>query len=183
MNPYIKRAIARIKTPNSKITPAAKKLRDWLIEKEMTVDAFSRRVGFNKSTLWNYVTSVPNTYPTLAQAFAIEYETKGFIMAWEWLDNPYIQNRVRCGQMAGAKDFETSVKNFVLKYKVLTSPEGMIRAKARILSRMFKVDWGELKKRTWHDARAKAKLEKADISHLMTADITEEEHRANDYED
>ncbi len=166
-NPYIKRAISRLKQPNSQLTPACKKLRKWLITTQTTAPQLAMMTGFNPSTIYAYTTGTPNTYPTLAQAFAIEWATKGEIQAWEWLDNPYIANRVRMGQLTGAKRFESGVKSFVLKYNTLKTIDGMLRHKARILSRMFGVEWGEVKKRCWTDGKKRAKLERADVSHLF----------------
>lgn len=151
-----------------------------MISSNTTATQLAMMTGFHPSSIKAFMSGTPNYYPTLAQAFAIEYVTSGFVPAYLWLDNPYIANRVRTGHLAGAKQFETHIKSFVLKFNTLKTNEGMIRHRARILSRLFGVQWGEVKRRCWDDAKEKAKPERANIQHLMTADITEEEHNAQD---
>ena len=155
-----------------------------MIDKDMTCPMVSQKTGFTHSTIYTITTGTPNTYPTLAQAFALEWLTQGYVQAWEWLDNPYIQNRVRLGQLAGAREFERVAKSFILKYGALTKPDGVIRQKARALSKLFGVEWGEVKKRLWSNSRVKANKEKADVSHLFIPkqyeDITQEEHDSQD---
>ena len=178
--PYIKSAMDRIREPVHGLIPAAVKFRQWLMRTKMTVPQAALRCGFNPSTLYDYISGQPKSYPSLAQAFAIEWMTDGTVRAWEWLENPYIEARVRSGQVKGAVRFEGHVKEFVLKYNSLKTSEGMLRHRARILSRLFGVDWGEAKKRCWVDAKLKARVERANIDHLLTDPITEEEHNAQE---
>lgn len=174
--PYIKRAISRVKAGSSHpLIPAAKRLRKWLITTQTTVPQLAIQTGFSASTLYDYISGRPNTYPSLAQAFAIEYTTNGAVPAWMWLDNPYIQAKVRNHQLAGAQRFERSIKSFVLKFNTLKTDEGMIRHKARMLSRLFGVEWGEVKRRCWEDAKQRSKSDRKDISYLLQPDGTDEE--------
>jgi hypothetical protein len=156
--PYIQNALTKLsKTPDSKLTPAAIKLRRWLINNKMTVPQLALRTGFNPTTFYNYLSGQARSYPSLAQAFAIEWVTGGEVQAWEWLDNPYIERQVRNSQVAGTRHFEVNAKSFVLKYNNLKTVDGVIRHKARMLSRLFGVNWGEVKKRIWEEARVRAK--------------------------
>ena len=164
------RTVSRKKTLATDIPPAGVKLRQWLMTQDITVQQLGHRTGFAAGTLYGYINGQPNTYPSLAQAFAIEYATNGYVPAWLWLDNPYIAARVRNGQLAGAKMFEGSIKSFVLKFNSLKTVDGMIRHKARILSRLFGVEWGEVRQRLWADAKRKAKAERADISMYMRSE-------------
>lgn len=173
--PHIKAAITRLKKANA-ITPAGKKLRAYLIRKNMSVPQLALRTGFNPETLYQYTTGVPESYPSLAQAYAIEYATAGEVKAWEWLDNPYIERRVRKSNLSMVRHFEGDIKSFVLKFKSLSNAEGMLRHKARLLSRLFGVEWGEVKRRVWEDAKERSKVERADVSKYLMRDISQEEH-------
>ena len=178
--PYIKAARERLMKPAGNLTPAAVKFRAWLIKHNMSVGQAAMQCGFSHSTLRDYVCGRAGSYPSLAQAYAIQYMTGGKVRAWEWLDNPHIAARVRSSQSAGAREFERRVKQFVLKFNSLKTSEGMIRHRARILSRLFKVDWHEVKARCWQDGRVASKAERADISGLLydPTSITQEEHDA-----
>lgn len=160
------------------LTPATIKLRQWLIAQNMTVPDLARRTGYNATTLYQYICGRPNFYPSLPQAFAIEYVTNGYVPAWLWLDNPHIEMKVRSSNLVAARRLETNLKQYVLKFDKLKTTDGMLRQKARILSRLFKVQWGEVKARCWKDARKLAQPLKADVFNLLTDDISEEEHNA-----
>ena len=178
--PYMAKAINRLgDVPDTKLTPAAIKLRAWMMRTKHTTQAVAMKCGYSASTINEYVIGRPNSYPSLTQAFAIEWLTNGEVQAWEWLDNPYIEHKVRMSQASAAMRFESIAKSFVLKYNSLKTADGMLRHKARILSRLFGVNWGEVKKRCWEDARKKARLEQYDTKTLF-ADITQEECDAQD---
>ena len=174
-NPYRKKTMDRLsKAEDSKLIPAARLLRAWLIKNDMTAPDLARRTGFNPQTLYNYMSGDPVAYPSLAQAFAIEWATNGAVPAYMWLDQPLVKHRIRRSQLAGALSLERSVRAFVLKFNAMKTADGVIRQKARTLSRLFGVSWGEVRQRAWQDAKAKAKKDIYDISYLMK-DITDEE--------
>lgn len=106
-------------------------------------------------------------YIQLHQAFAIEWATQGHVPAWLWLDDPAMQRRIRDSHQSWIKTFEETAKRHVLKWASLKTADGMLREKARVLSRLFNVQWSEVKRRAWLDAERKAALERADISHLL----------------
>lgn len=108
-------------------------------------------------------------HPTLLQCFAIEYVTKGHIQAWEWLEDPYITARIRSGRLAAANDLESSITQIIMRGKGGGTPDGVLRNKARTLSRLYHVEWTEVKRRAWEDARKRAEWESADVSHLYGA--------------
>lgn len=109
-------------------------------------------------------------YLQLHQAFAIEWATKGEVPAYLWLEDPYVEARIRASHASNAKDFETRIKGHVLKWNSLKTADGMLREKARVLSRLFNVQWAEVKSRAWHMADEKAQKERADISYLLAPD-------------
>lgn len=175
--PYIKKSMDRIKkAPTKTLDPAPILLRKWLIKNNMTVPQFAMRTGFNPGTIYNFISGQPWSYPSLAQAFAMEWVTEGKVPAYLWLDNPYVKESIRSSQLKTANRFENSIKSFVLKYNSLKTTEGMIRHKARMLSRLFGVEWGEVKRRCWEDAKERSKPDRASIEHLMNDPITQEEH-------
>lgn len=180
-NPYIQSALDRVKRTEP-LTPATVLLRQFLIDKQMTVPELSRRTGFKPNTLYQFICGRPGHYPTLCQAYAVEYATEGKVPAYLWLDNPHVAARVRQAQTMGAVKFETNVKHFALKFASLATSEGMLRDKARILARLFKVEWGEVKRRCWEDGRAAAKRQRANVDHLLKMPITDEEHNAQNEE-
>ena len=173
--PYIKAAMTRV-VKSSPLVPAAIKLRQWLMDNQMTVPQLAIRTSFHPSTYYNLIAGTPaKSYPSLCQAFAIEYVTDGKVKAWEWLDNPIITHKVRKSQLSQVTHLETRIKDFVLKYKSLETNEGMIRHKARILSRLFGVEWGEVKSRVWADARERAKADRKDIGYLLEKEYEEQD--------
>lgn len=181
--PFIKSAMRKVELTSPKVLdPAVVKLRQWLINQQMTVPQLAMRTGFTPQTYYNMLSGQPWSYPSLAQAFSIEYATKGYVKAYEWLENKYIEQANRESLVKRATRFEGQIKSLVLKYMKLTTIEGVIRHRARILSRLFGVEWGEVKRRMWEDAKLKAKEEVADISHLLY-DITEEEHNAQNQDE
>lgn len=100
-------------------------------------------------------------------AFAIEWATQGAVPAWKWLDEPYRKARLRHVNMKNIERYERNVKRLVLKWNSLKTNDGMLREKARCLSRLFNVQWSEVKNRAWVDAERAARQERADISHLL----------------
>ncbi len=177
--PYIKDSIDTTKkTDSTQLPPGLVRLRQWLIDNKVTTTELGMRVGMRAETIKQFISGQAKSYPTLAQAFAFEYATSGVIKAWEFLDNPAIEYRIRTSQTNRLNEFERSIKGFVLKYKSQETVEGMVRHKARLLSRLFGVNWGEAKKRAWVDAHAKAKLQQADLT--MFEDISAEEHNAQE---
>lgn len=181
--PYIKASMDWVKAQSpKKLNPAPVKLRAWLIKHNMTTAQMAMRTGFSATTIRNILSGQPGMYPSLAQAFAIEYVTKGAVPAWLWLDDSVIRAKVRESNLSAVIRFEGAVKSLMLKYLSLTTADGMLRHKARILSRLFGVEWGEVKRRTWEDAKQSHKELRADVSHLLTDDITEEESDAQDKE-
>ena len=168
MEPHTQSALGRLKgKPDKELTPAARVLRIWMIKNDMTVPQLAIRTGFAASTLYQYVCGQPKAIPSLAQAFAIEWETHGAVAAYMWLDNPFMEARIREHQLAGSKRMERSSKAFVLKFNSLKTADGVIRQKARVLSRLFGVEWGEVKRRVWADAKVRALAEVANVSHLL----------------
>lgn len=106
-------------------------------------------------------------YIQLHHAFAIEWATKGEVPAWLWLDQPAWERRIRDAHHSWVDEFERTAKRHILKWNSLKTTDGMLREKARTLSRLFNVQWSEVKNRAWLDAERKAATERADISHLM----------------
>lgn len=106
-------------------------------------------------------------YIQLHHAFAIEWATKGEVPAWLWLDQPAWERRIRDAHHSWTADFEDKIKRLILKWNSLKTTDGMLREKARTLSRLFNVQWSEVKARAWLDAERQASTERADISHLM----------------
>lgn len=145
-------------------------LKEWLLSHQVTVAQFAMMVGFNRRVLDSLLAgrwTSKGGYIQLHQAFAIEWATQGQVPAWLWLDDEVNSKRIRDSRMSAIKDFEDRIKIFVLKFNSLTKPEGMVREKARVLSRLFNVQWSEVKNRAWLDAERRASLERADISHLL----------------
>lgn len=114
-------------------------------------------------------TARPKERITLIQAFAIEFATNGHVQAWEWLDDPYIEAKIRKCRTAAALDMEKSFKQVVARGKGGGTEDGVLRNKARQLARCYQVNWAEVKRRAWEDARRVANWEAADVSHLMLA--------------
>lgn len=150
--------------------PARKLLRQWLLDNQVTVAQFAMMCCMNRRSLDNALRGEFRSkggYLQLHQAFAIEWATKGAVPAWLWLDDPAVKARIRDANFTNIKDFEDRIKAHVLKFNSLKTADGMLREKARVLSRLFNVQWGEVKRRAWLDAEKKAMLERADISHLL----------------
>lgn len=145
-------------------------LKEWLLSKQVTVAQFAMMVCMNRKTLDHLLAgrwTSKGGYIQLHQAFAIEWATEGVVPAWLWLDDEVNTARIRASRMTSIKDFESRIKSYVLKFNSLTKPDGMVREKARVLSRLFNVQWSEVKRRAWLDAERRASLERADISHLL----------------
>lgn len=150
--------------------PARLLLKAWLLENSMTVNEFSMVVCMNRrvlDTLLRGEWRSKGGYIQLHQAFAIDWATKGEVPAWLWLDDPYVSKRIRDSRMSRVKDFELRAKRHVLKWNSLKTADGMLRERARVLSRLFNVQWTEVKRRAWLDATRAAADEKADIGYLM----------------
>lgn len=168
IDPNAHKALSRV-TQTVPMAQARIKLKKWMDERQLTVSAFAMTVCMDRKVLQHHINGVLHnkTYMALHQAFAIEWATQGHVQAWEWLDDPYQAAKIRHGNMMHVKDFENRIKSYVLKYNSLKTNEGMLREKARVLSRLFNVQWGEVKTRAWRDAENRAMAERADISHLL----------------
>lgn len=149
------------------------RLKEWMLANSVTVIQMAMMCCMNRKVLdvllrgeWRS----KGGYIQLHQAFAIEWATKGYVPAWLWLDDEYNSARIRASRMTSVRDFEHSAKRHVLKWNSLKTPDGMLREKARVLSRLFNVQWSELKNRLWVEAEQKAAGEKADISYLLAPD-------------
>jgi hypothetical protein len=149
------------------------RLKEWMLQHQVTAGQMAMMCCLNVKSLHALLRGgwrSKGGYIQLHQAFAIEWATKGYVPAWLWLDDEYNTARIRASRMSHVKDFEERCKVFVLKYNVLKTPDGMLREKARVLSRLFNVQWSELKARIWLEAERKAAHEKADISYLLEPD-------------
>lgn len=145
-------------------------LRKWLLDNHVTVAQFAMMCCMNRRVLDQLLRgewTSKGGYLQLHQAFAIEWATKSTVPAWLWLDDEFNTLRIRNSRMTQLKDFESRIKSFVLKFNSLAKPEGIIREKARVLSRLFNVQWSEVKRRAWLDAERKAANERPDISYLL----------------
>lgn len=147
------------------------RLRRWMIAHGITLTEMSILCCVGRPQLSHLLNGSHHnaTYMTLAGAFSIEWVTKGEVQAWEWLDDPYQAARVRKMRMAAAKGIEDSYKQLILRGRGGGTVDGMLRRKARTLSRLFQVNWTEVRRRAWADARQTAEWESADVSHLMIA--------------
>ncbi len=159
---------------DSGLGPAPLRLKKWLMEHSMTVRQFAMTVCMNRRTLdmmlrgeWRSKSG----YIQLHQAYAIEWATKGYVPAWLWLDQPAYKRRIRNDHLSHVKEFETTCLRHVLKYASLTTNDGMLREKARVLSRLFNVQWGEVKRRAWLEAEKEAAKHRADVSHLLAPEM------------
>lgn len=161
--------------PAHNLGDAPNRLRQWLLKNQVTVRQFAMMVCMNRRSLDTILRGEfrsKSGYIQLHQAFAIEWATQGEVPAWLWLELPANQRRIRESHLSHIKEFEATAKRHVLKWGSLAQPEGRIRDKARALSRLFGVQWGEVKARAWRDAEKKAKLERANIKHLLTPEET-----------
>lgn len=171
--PAIKAAVVRVQK-SKPLTEATIRLRKWMIKHNVTAPQLARRTGFKPDTIYMLMAGHQRSYPSIAQAFAVEYVTDGYVPAWLWLDDPIVEKRIRQTMLAGVTHFEASVKAHVLKYNALKDPEGVIRSKARLLSRLFGVEWGEVERRVWADAKVRAKKDIANVDALMGVDDVED---------
>lgn len=155
---------------DSGLGPARVRLKQWLLANSLTVNEFSMMVCMNRrvlDTLLRGEWRSKGGYLQLHQAFAIDWATKGEVPAWLWLDDPYVNARIRNSRMSRVQEFELKAKRHVLKWASLKTNDGMIREKARVLSRLFNVQWSEVKRRAWLDATRAAASERANIDHLL----------------
>lgn len=172
------------------------RLKKWLLDNQVTVNQFAGFACMNRKVVdallrgeWRSKSG----YIQLHQAFAIEWVTQGYVPAWLWLTEPANTARIRHARQSWTEEFETTAKRHVLKWASLKTPDGMLREKARVLSRLFNVQWSEVKRRAWLDAERKAATERANIDHLLRpedngptedgiyvsdADAEEEDHEA-----
>jgi hypothetical protein len=168
---YIKdAALARLaEEPPQEMAHVRHKLRRWMVANGLTIEEMARVCCMSAKTLRAHLAGELHhkTYMPLHQAFAIEWATKGHVQAYEWLDDPYQAEKIRRSRMSHVRDFESKVKRLVLRSIGYGTPDGVLRNKARVLSRCFQVNWAEVKRRAWEDARKAAKWERADVSHLM----------------
>lgn len=146
------------------------RLRKWLLDNQITVNQFAGFACMNRKVVDQLLRGEwrsKSGYLQLHQAYAIEWVTKGYIPAWLWLTEPAWTKRIRHARQSWTEEFETKAKRHVLKWASLKTPDGMLREKARVLSRLFNVQWSEVKKRAWLDAEKKASKERANIDHLL----------------
>lgn len=170
INRTIDRAIQRLnEVPSTPMAHVRHRLREWMAKHGITVNEMARITCMSPQTLTAHLRGELHhkTYMPLHQAFAIEWATKGSIQAFEWLDDPYQSAKIRQSRMTHVREFERTVKQLVLRSVGGGTPEGVLRNKARVLSRLFHVDWAEVKRRAWEDARRTAAWETADVSHLL----------------
>lgn len=145
-------------------------LKGYMLEKGLTVNDMAMMVCMNQpglTRLLNGAWTSKGGYIQLHQAFAIEWVTQGLIPAWLWLDDEFNSKRIRDSRMSHIKEFEVTAKRHILKWNSLKKPDGVLRDKARVLSRLFNVQWSEVKRRAWLDSAEAAKYEKADVRHLL----------------
>lgn len=172
IHPLKDAALARLKgmRPGS---PAAVKLHAWMVAHGMTVREFSMYICMGHKTLATIMSGRRDEQLPLYQAFAIEWATAGHVQAWEWLDNRYTSARVRKNQLSAITDYQRSLTQSALRTRGGGDVDGVLRQKARALSRLYGVKWAEAKRRAWLDARATADWETADVSHLMNGSVTD----------
>lgn len=145
-------------------------LKHYMLENGLTVTDMAMMTCMNQGALSNLLNGVWTSkggYIQLHQAFAIEWLTEGLVPAWLWLDDEFNSKRIRDSRMTHIKEFEIRCKRHVLKWNSLKKPDGVLRDRARVLSRLFNVQWSEVKRRAWLDAKEAAKYDKADIKHLL----------------
>lgn len=162
--------IARLSTFPDHDTPhPGNKLKAWMITHGITLSELGRMACINKRSLRDLINGVCHnrTHMTLTGAFSLEFVTNGHVQAWEWLNDPYLEARVRSHRVAIAREMENQFKRLILRGRGGGDAQGMLRNKARCLSRLFQVNWAEVKRRSWADARVTAAWEMADVSHLM----------------
>lgn len=170
-------AIARLQQrPDAPMAHVRHRLREWMARHGLTITEMARICCMDHKVLAAHLRGELHnkTYMALHQAFAIEWTTRGEIQAWEWLDDPYQAAKIRHSRMQQVAEFEARLKGLILHGRGGGTSDGMLRRKARTLSRLFSVNWAEVKKRSWIDARQKAEWESADVSHLMLATDDEE---------
>jgi hypothetical protein len=145
-------------------------LKQWMLKNQITVNQLAIMCCISRHTV-DYLLRgewrSKSGYIQLHQAYAIEWATQGEVPAWLWLTEPAYERRIRGDRVAKVMEFETRCKRHVLKWASLKTPDGMLREKARVLSRLFNVQWSEVKARAWLDAERSAQSERADISHLL----------------
>lgn len=165
------KALTRLsERPADGLPPAHTLLRKFLLENQITVNQMSMMVCMNRKQLDALMRGDARSkggYIQLHHAFAIEWATKGAVPAWLWLDSPVSERRIREGHISHLQEFQQQCLRHVLKWNSLKTADGMLREKARVLSRLFNVQWGEVRARAWLDAEEEAKHLRADISHLL----------------
>lgn len=175
------KSLQRLGQPsNIQLPPAQTLLKKWLLEHQLTVNQFAGMVCMNRRQLDAHLRGEFRSkggYIQLHHAFAIEWATQGKVPAWLWLDQPAWERRIRESHHSWVKVFEQTAKRHILKWNSLRTVDGMLREKARVLSRLFNVQWSEVKSRLWLDAERMASEERADISHLMEL---EDNHETTD---
>jgi hypothetical protein len=161
--------------PISPDAQARYKLRQYLVDHDLTVNQFALTIGVKRTILdaifrgeWRS----KGGYLQLHHAFAIEWATQGAVQAYEWLEDPACIRRIMDSRMSVLKDFEYTQKRMVLQWASLKRPEAVLRHKARVLSRLFNVQWGEVKSRAKWRAALEAKKEVADVSHLLAPEMS-----------
>lgn len=152
------------------------KLKAWLLATRTSMRDFARKTGLLPNIkLRKFITGANSQAPSLITAFAIEHETGGFIRAEEWLDDPYVAAQIRERQVTAAHSFGYIFRDLMLRYGSLKTEDGVLRARARFLSRIYGVDWAEVKKRVWADTRKSAKAQMANVRHLMRESVDDGE--------
>lgn len=168
------RALDRLDELDSeKLTPAPKALLAWMKKNQITIKSMAGMIYMDRDCLAMLLFgghSGNEPHLKLMHAFAIEHATSGEVPAWLWLNTPLYKREIRNRRSKWAENFDKAAKQQVLNYMQTNTADGVIRQKARFLSRLFNVQWGEVKRRAWLDAQAQVRRERANIDYLMRPD-------------
>lgn len=173
-------ALARLSKQKVGYGAARTKLRRFMVRHYLTTGEFAPIICMGPLLLKNLLCNNHARIPTLTQALAIEWATKGEVPTHLWLEDVHAYEMRRKRRLFAARFKQRRMEILAVHYAKAKKPEAYVLKRARDLARLFNVQWGESKKRAFRFAVEMADQARANVDWLYAPPPIDEDQEVED---